>query len=203
MKLGELRFIKFDKNEIENFEKVNSNENNRNAICLKADKLNHMKNDLDSLFFFKKTLENRNPDETSFTISADKIDVLYENDLFSSQEFDDIIQIYDDVSVEINYPSDSFEPLLKKLLEKMEKYKKILDIDVIISNMPNFIGFPRIYYVPFSVTIYSSVTSIGPNAFKDCSSLIDIKLPETLAKIGKSAFEGCSHLYTAFCDKNW
>lgn len=194
MKLGELRFIKFDKNEIENFEKVNSNENNRNAICLKADKLNHMKNDLDSLFFFKKTLENRNPDETSFTISADKIDVLYENDLFSSQEFDDIIQIYDDVSIEINYPSDSFEPLLKKLLEKMEKYKKILDIDVIISNIPNFIGFPRIYYVPFSVTIYSSVTSIGPNAFKDCSSLIDIKLPETLAKIGRSAFEGCSHL---------
>ena len=37
-------------------------------------------------------------------------------------------------------------------------------------------------------------TAIPSNAFKGCSSLVEVKLPSTLTSIGESAFEDCSNL---------
>ena len=45
-----------------------------------------------------------------------------------------------------------------------------------------------------SITLPTSLESIGNRAFADCSSLTSITLPETLTSIGNSAFEGCSSL---------
>ncbi len=39
-----------------------------------------------------------------------------------------------------------------------------------------------------------TVTSIGKFAFKDCSNLTNIEIPESIESIGSSAFEGCSNL---------
>ena len=44
-----------------------------------------------------------------------------------------------------------------------------------------------------SVIIPSTVTSIGAEAFKDCTSLKDIKLPDNLIFIGKDAFLNCGY----------
>ncbi len=41
-----------------------------------------------------------------------------------------------------------------------------------------------------------TVTSIGQNAFKDCSLITSVILPETIHYIGQSAFSGCSSLDT-------
>ena len=38
------------------------------------------------------------------------------------------------------------------------------------------------------------VTSIGPAAFKDCSKLTSVTIPESVTSIGRSAFSGCSRL---------
>ena len=38
------------------------------------------------------------------------------------------------------------------------------------------------------------VTSIGPAAFKDCSKLTSVTIPESVTSIGQSAFSGCSRL---------
>ena len=45
-----------------------------------------------------------------------------------------------------------------------------------------------------SVTIPSSVTSIGEEAFMDCNSLTSIVIPNSVLTIGKSAFSGCYSL---------
>ena len=45
-----------------------------------------------------------------------------------------------------------------------------------------------------SITIPNSVTSIGYGAFMGCSSLTSITIPNSVTSIGDSAFEGCSSL---------
>ena len=45
-----------------------------------------------------------------------------------------------------------------------------------------------------SITIPDSVTSIGNSAFSGCSSLTSIVIPNSVTRIGSSAFSGCSRL---------
>ena len=45
-----------------------------------------------------------------------------------------------------------------------------------------------------SVTIPNSVTSIGSSAFRDCSGLTSITIPNSVTSIGEDAFWGCSGL---------
>ena len=45
-----------------------------------------------------------------------------------------------------------------------------------------------------SVTIPNSVTSIGSSAFKGCSGLTSVTIPNSVTSIGSSAFKGCSGL---------
>ena len=45
-----------------------------------------------------------------------------------------------------------------------------------------------------SVTIPDNVTSIGSNAFRGCKGLTSITIPDSVTSIGYNAFEGCSSL---------
>ena len=48
-----------------------------------------------------------------------------------------------------------------------------------------------------SVTIPNSVTSIGDYAFEECTSLTSITIPDSVTTIGNNAFSGCSSLTSA------
>ena len=45
-----------------------------------------------------------------------------------------------------------------------------------------------------NINLPSGVTTIGDNAFSDCSNLTNVTLPSALASIGDYAFSGCSNL---------
>ena len=49
--------------------------------------------------------------------------------------------------------------------------------------------------VTFNGKVYS-VASIGESAFKDCSGLTSIKIPNSVKTIGSSAFRGCSGIFS-------
>ena len=51
-----------------------------------------------------------------------------------------------------------------------------------------------------SITIPSSVTSIGSYAFYNCSSLTSITIPNSVTSIGRDAFGYCSNLKTINCE---
>ena len=49
-----------------------------------------------------------------------------------------------------------------------------------------------------SITIPSSVTSLGYYCFSDCSGLTSITIPSSVTSLGKSCFYGCSGLETVY-----
>ena len=65
-------------------------------------------------------------------------------------------------------------------------YLKILGLTARGRTLPNII-------VPKAIDGYT-VSSIGDNAFQDCSNLAEVTIPETVTEIGDSAFSGCSNL---------
>ncbi len=58
------------------------------------------------------------------------------------------------------------------------------------------------YSVIKSVEVVNGVKYIGALAFSGCSSLLQVKLPETLTSIGKKAFSGCSVLESVILPSN-
>ena len=52
------------------------------------------------------------------------------------------------------------------------------------------------------ITISEGVTSIGVNAFYNCSALTSITIPNSVTNIGKGAFDGCEGL-TSIIIPNW
>ena len=55
--------------------------------------------------------------------------------------------------------------------------------------------------ITYSGTTYS-VTSIGDNAFRDCSGLTSVTIPNSVTSIGYGAFANCSGLTSVVVDKN-
>jgi hypothetical protein len=51
-----------------------------------------------------------------------------------------------------------------------------------------------------SVTIPNSVTSIGGNAFLNCTSLTSVTIPNSVTNIGNYAFNGCNSLTSITCE---
>ena len=50
-----------------------------------------------------------------------------------------------------------------------------------------------------SVTIPNSVTSIREYAFRNCSSLTSVTIPDSVTSIGRAAFDVCSSLTSVYC----
>ncbi|WP_400219631.1 leucine-rich repeat protein, partial [Methanomethylophilus alvi] len=65
------------------------------------------------------------------------------------------------------------------------------------SSYSNYYGYTPWYYsraVLKEVVIEDGVTSIGSNAFRDCTGLKELIIPDSVTSIGSNAFSGCTSL---------
>jgi surface protein len=51
-----------------------------------------------------------------------------------------------------------------------------------------------------SITIPSSVTSLGGSAFYGCTRLVSVTIPASVTSIGDSAFKNCASLTIIYCN---
>ncbi|MGN0654058.1 MAG: leucine-rich repeat protein, partial [Oscillospiraceae bacterium] len=74
-----------------------------------------------------------------------------------------------------------------------------------VKNIPSYAFYvSNSSYTPNikSVTIGNSVTSIGSDAFRNCTGLTSITIPDSVTSIGGSAFSGCDSLQTVYVYSN-
>ena len=52
-----------------------------------------------------------------------------------------------------------------------------------------------------NITIPNSVTSIGYNAFQNCTGLTSVNIPNSVTSIGSYTFQGCTGLKSITCNR--
>ena len=65
------------------------------------------------------------------------------------------------------------------------------------ATITGYTGSATTLIIPSSINEYT-VTSIGSNAFADCTSIESLEIPESITSIGASAFSGCSGLNSVY-----
>ena len=63
-------------------------------------------------------------------------------------------------------------------------------------------AFEGCIYLNKITDMYETVTTIGEQAFYNCSNLYEVKIPSTVVTIGRQAFYGCAAGLIIKCDKN-
>ena len=102
---------------------------------------------------------------------SDVTEFIFSKKLFSNTEFIKVLLSFSKISIQINYPSNLFRPILNEIEEIKSKSINNFDICAFILN---------------------SVTSIGNYTFKGLSSLTRIIIPSSVTEIGYYAFYECS-----------
>lgn len=143
----------------------------------------------------KQIVDQQKLKEKQIDISSENTLLLYKKGTFCSSSLVNFLKYFDEILIEVPYPSNFFELLLYSVSNlkknKISRIKIVINI-LQISSIDNS-AFYGCSFV-FKINIPSSVKTIGNNAFHDCSSLSQITIPPSVVSIGDQAFSGCSSL---------
>ena len=132
--------------------------------------------------------------ETQINIFSKCVEKLITNSKFEWSEFSNQITQFDNVLIELDYPSATlakvYEPLFEMTKIKNKRIKIEIFITAVYSTDDKFKDNSNIY----SIKLDSTVKQIIEKSFENCSSLTQIKMPNSVTFIGKNAFSGCSSL---------
>lgn len=135
-------------------------------------------------------LDELNDQSYSIGVSKDIIEVLYKNKSnIDISEFKSKINQFDQIYLEIQYPSIYFDEVFNTI--KNTKIKVRLIVSEFRQKEKNI--FQNNTNIS-TIKISDSNVSICESAFKKCISLRQISIPFSLKTISNSAFLGCSSL---------
>lgn len=137
-------------------------------------------------------LKFKSSDMNRIYIFANATKLLFHNKSFESDDFIIILKEFDEVTFEIEFPSESFTPIYETINQLKSSKKARIKISLLITRnkeeKENEIQMDE-------VIIKSSLNSIINRSFYNCSSIQEITIPTSVISIGNLAFFGCSHLY--------
>ena len=149
-------------------------------------------------------LEWINQNTTKITLSQEAISKIYEGKSIENKEISEKLNKFKTISIELKYPSETFEEVYKEVLELKKDNKEVILINILINGLCNtdkkFRNNKNIHSVQFD----NSVTGIygerigfknsGGGSFYGCSSLTQVTIPSSVTSIGDYSFCGCKSL---------
>lgn len=145
------------------------------------------------MFNIKEGIKNIN----RVHILSNATELLYENNSLNSHEFIKLLNNFSEVSIQLKYPSEYFEPIYDIVLSLKKRQIGKLKITIFIFGIGSIDEvFHNNQYIT-SVQMDFFIQQIGPRAFAKCSSLTNVTLPSSIISIGDESFQGCSSLLEA------
>lgn len=147
--------------------------------------------------FFESEMNNSKYDKKTIKISSEVTKKIYDNGLFQSQDFKNVIEFFNTILVDVEYDIDTvndFKSIYNSLIDLSQNESNVVKINIITSYISNIKEFLQQKEATFSVSVSSSVKSICENAFNECSLMTQITIPNSVTSFKSNAFSECSLL---------
>lgn len=145
-------------------------------------------------------IPNQNEDEildgevNSIRLHSIATETLHRSNALNSSELIKNIKQFSEKKIELKYPSESFSEVYKIVSEIQKNQVNDLKIEIFITGVLKTDDILANKTNIDSITIDSSVKTIGMNSFSGMLSLTHITIPQSVQIIEEGAFQGCSSL---------
>ena len=127
-------------------------------------------------------------------VLSNAVEILYFNESLNSPDFINLLTEFDDLLIELKYPSDSFKKTYEIITTIKSTRISKMKIQILITGIKETDDTFKSNRNIYSIKIDSSVKSIGKNSFYYCSSLSRVSISSSVVSIGDHSFYGCSSL---------
>lgn len=126
-------------------------------------------------------------------IASSETEIIHSNKVLSLVNLIEVLKFFDEVTVDIKYPSIYFDECFKFVQEIQKKIKDII-INIVVCDFSDVKNKLRNKSQPVLVTIDSNFNEIPDGAFYYSASIKKVIIPSSIKVIGAGAFYDCNSL---------
>ena len=139
-------------------------------------------------------LQKDDPNSVIAGINYEMTEVLYQNEKLNSAEFTELIDNFDEIIIEICYPSPQFDDIYQNILNLRSSRANKLNIGIFITEIDSTNDkFHRNKHINY-LRLGSTVKNVEKSSFGGCSSLKQVIIPSSVNSMKSNAFIGCRSL---------